>query len=48
VMVPVRTEVQQQVVVRETVREESYTVPGASRVIPGPAPRPSPKMIKQR
>lgn len=48
VMVPVRSEVQQQVVVRETVREERYTVPGAARVIPAPAPRPSPKMIKQR
>jgi hypothetical protein len=47
VMVPVRTEVQQQVVVRETVREERYTVPGATRII-DPAPRPSPKMIKQR
>jgi len=44
VMVPVRSEVQQQVVVRETVREETYTVPGAARVIPAPAP--SPKMIK--
>lgn len=44
VMVPVRSQVQQQVVVRETVREESYTVPGAARIIPGP--RPSPKMIK--
>lgn len=47
VMVPVRTEVQQQVVVRETVREETYSVPGtpgATRVIPAP----SPKMIKQR
>lgn len=44
VMVPVRSEVQQQVVVRETVREETYTVPGAARVIP--AQRPSPKMIK--
>lgn len=44
VMVPVRSEQQQQVVVRETVREETYTVPGAARVIP--APRPSPKMIK--
>lgn len=50
VLVPVRTEVQQQVVVRETSREETYTVPGATRVIPAPAPRPlpSPKMIKQR
>ncbi|MCZ8136974.1 MAG: hypothetical protein O9266_11785 [Porphyrobacter sp.] len=42
VMVPVRSQVQQQVVVRETVREESYTVPGAARIIPAP----SPKMIK--
>ncbi|WDA42307.1 hypothetical protein [Erythrobacter sp. BLCC-B19] len=48
VLVPVRTEVQQQVVVRETERYETYTVPGAARVIPDPAPRPSPKMIKQR
>lgn len=48
VMVPVRSEVQQQVVVRETVREERYTVPGATRSIPTPAPRVSPKMIKQR
>lgn len=50
VLVPVRTEVQQQVVVRETAREETYTVPGATRVITDPAPRPlpSPKMIKQR
>ena len=48
VLVPVRTEVQQQVVVRETVREESYTVPRApaERIIPDR--RPSPKMIKQR
>ena len=46
VLVPVRTEVQQQVVVRETVREETYSVPRApaERVIPAP----SPKMIKQR
>lgn len=48
VLVPVRTEVQQQVVVRETERYENYTVPGAARIIPGPAPRPSPKMIKNR
>jgi hypothetical protein len=48
VLVPVRSEVQQQVVVRESVREETYTVPGAARVIPAPAPRPSPKMIKNR
>jgi hypothetical protein len=44
VMVAVRREVPQQVVVRETVREERYTVPGATRIIPGQ--RPSPKMIK--
>ncbi|MFN3863619.1 MAG: hypothetical protein ACK4RT_04985 [Erythrobacter sp.] len=42
VVVPVRSQVPQQVVVRETVREESYTVPGAARSIPTP----SPKMIK--
>jgi hypothetical protein len=46
VLVPVRTEVQQQVVVRETVREETYTVPGATRII-DPAPRPSGKLIRQ-
>lgn len=46
VIVPVRTEVQQQVVVRETERFENYTVPGAARVIPAPAPRPSAKLIK--
>lgn len=44
VMVAVRREVPQQVVVRETVREERYAVPGAARTIP--AQRPSPKMIK--
>lgn len=44
VMVPVRREQQQQVVVRETVREETYSVPGAVRVIPDR--RPSAKMIK--
>ncbi len=44
VLVPVLSEVQQQAVVRETVREETYTVPGAARVIPAPAP--STKMIK--
>lgn len=48
VLVPVRTEVQQQVVVRETERYENYTVPGKERIIPPPAPRPSPKMIKNR
>ena len=47
VLVPVRTEVQQQVVVRETTREETYTVPGAARIIPEPAPRPSGKLIRQ-
>jgi len=46
VLVPVRTEVQQQVVVRETERYETYAVPGAARTIP--AQRPSPKMIKNR
>lgn len=46
VMVPVRTEVQQQVVVRETERFENYTVPGAARIIPAPAPSPSAKLIK--
>jgi hypothetical protein len=46
VLVPVRTQVQQQVVVRETVRDESYTVPGATRII-DPAPRPSGKLIRQ-
>jgi hypothetical protein len=45
VLIPVRTEVQQQAVVRETVREERYMVPGAVREIPLP-PKPSPKMIK--
>lgn len=47
VLIPVRTEVQQQVVVRESVREETYTVPGAARNIPDPAPRTSAKTIKQ-
>ena len=46
VLVPVRTEVQQQVVVRETTREETYTVPGASRIIT--EPRPSGKLIRER
>jgi hypothetical protein len=46
VLVPVRSQVPQQVVVRETVREESYPAPtpGAARSIP--ASRPSAKMIK--
>jgi hypothetical protein len=43
VLVPVRTEVQQQVVVRETERYETYTVPGAVREI---KQLPSPKLIK--
>jgi len=46
VLVPVRSEVPQQVVVRENVREETYAVPGAAREIPTPAP--SPKMIRLR
>ncbi|WP_051220989.1 glycine zipper 2TM domain-containing protein [Erythrobacter cryptus] len=46
VLVPVRSEVPQQVVVRENIREETYAVPGAAREIP--APPPSPKMIKLR
>lgn len=46
VLVPVRTQQQQQVVVRETVREEPYSVPGAAREIPAPAP--APRMIKGR
>ncbi|MCL9998011.1 MAG: hypothetical protein NBV68_01385 [Erythrobacter sp.] len=46
VLVPVRTEVQQQVVVRETVREETY-IEGRTRVITDPAPRPG-KLIRQR
>lgn len=48
VLIQVRTEQQQQVVVRETERYETYTVPGAVREIPLPAPRPSPKLIKNR
>ena len=40
VYVPVQYEVQQRVVVRETVREE--VIPGATRSIPTPAPRPQP------
>lgn len=47
VLVPVHTEQQQQVVVRETVREETYSVPGAARVIPAPSPKMI-KMIKPR
>jgi hypothetical protein len=48
VWVPVRTQVQQQVVVRETERCESYAIPGAVREIPAPIPvkGPSPKMIR--
>lgn len=52
VMVPVRTEVPQQVVVRETERYETYPAPGAERTIPAPSPKmikyTSPKMIKNR
>lgn len=47
VYVPIRYEQQQRVVVRETVREETYEVPGAARQIEAPAPRPV-KMIKQQ
>ena len=47
VYVPIRYEQQQRVVVRETVREEIYEVPGATRVIEERVPAPSPKMIKQ-
>lgn len=45
VYVPIRYEQQQRVVVRETVREETYTVPGRVREIEEPAP--SPKLIRQ-
>lgn len=45
VYVPIQYEQQQRVIVRETVREETYEVPGATRYIERPAP--SPKMIKQ-
>jgi hypothetical protein len=44
VMVQVRRDTPQQVVVRETVREERYTVPGATRIIP--APRPKGKLLR--
>ena len=40
VYVPVHYEVQQRVIVRETVREEVDIVPGATRVIPAPPPAP--------
>ena len=40
VYVPVYYEVQQRVIVRETVREEVEIVPGAARVIPAPPPAP--------
>lgn len=42
VMVPVTTYQQQQVVVKETVREEMVEAPGATRSISSPAPRPVP------
>lgn len=44
VYVPVRYEQKQRVIVRETVREETYTVPGKQRMIKDP----SPKLIKQQ
>ena len=55
VMVPYTTYQQQRVIVRESVSEETYEVPGAARTIPAPPPAPtrvpppapSPKMIKQ-
>ncbi|QFT76361.1 hypothetical protein [Erythrobacter sp. THAF29] len=47
VYVPIRYEQQQRVVVRENVREETYTVPGRARTIEERAPAPSPKLIKQ-
>ena len=40
VYVPVHYEVQQRVIVRETVREEVEIVPGATRVIPAPPREP--------
>ncbi len=46
VLVAVERQIQQQVVVRETVREELYAVPGTAQVIPAPRPRPSAKLIK--
>ncbi|MBV7258563.1 hypothetical protein [Erythrobacter crassostreae] len=49
VYVPIRYEQQQRVIVRETVREETYEVPGAARQIEVPAPAPQPiRMIKQQ
>nr|WP_298931757.1 glycine zipper 2TM domain-containing protein [uncultured Erythrobacter sp.] len=45
VYVPIRYEQQQRVVVRETIREETYEVPGAAREIPAPAPV---RMIKEQ
>ncbi len=55
VMVPVTTYQQQRVIVRESVSEETYEVPGATRTIPErrpvvapPSPAPAPRMIKQR
>ncbi|MCK0129756.1 hypothetical protein [Erythrobacter sp. F6033] len=53
VYVPVRYEQQQRVIVRETVREETYEVPGAIRQIEAPMPVPTAnpqpiKMIKQQ
>ena len=46
--VAIRQQEPQRVVVRETVRDEFYEVPGAARIIEDryPAPLPSPKMIK--
>lgn len=47
VLVEVRTQVPQRAVMRETVREETYMVPGTAKEFPD-APPPSPKMIKRR
>ncbi len=44
VYIPVEYQQRQRVVVRETVREE--VIPGATRIIPAPAPQPAPRPIK--
>ena len=46
--IAIRQQEPQRVVVRETVRDEYYEVPGAARIFDDryPAPMPSPKMIK--
>lgn len=47
VYVPVHYEQQQRVIVRETVREETYEVPGSSRIIEEREYVPGPRLIKQ-